>query len=713
MAFTDDNKTTINTTDDSLAEKMSVTGKDYQETSTPGLPEPSESSDIYGMFEPGDCQIVIHHFEINAANEEREDYAHVVHYRDVYSTENFSHRVREQMAYYPGMHSAGAGGTGPGPDEDPFQTNAQKLGDRKLNYWNEAMSSPDNFMKGLENRQADLDYQEMFKGDAKDVAGNVAGAISECIPCFDRLLDGAQLLPDGDLLEIHAMNLKLRTDLLDKWNGLFTDPGFNVDICRLLQYFTKLCPSDLLAIIALLSQYLAKLNLDFSFNLNLIIELIGPILSPFLNALTQWLDKWVQLILGPLICVVDHINMTLYTAQKIKIPLSESQVNLSANIGAAGPGNYNAATESGVSTGLGARYDAFDRSGYDEATGRPYVNEGKSYNPFFEANTKNEAFKTPDSQRYNPEPPEVPREETELALAQARDSFDPDKEDWKYTNAYDQLSAEERQKMWHKIKTDYWVEENVDRPPSIRDADQRDGTRWSIDDVPNSEKEESYRVAEGSYQTSAYPPEKQARPKDATEYYIDAGAIVDPIIQMRNIVVGGIRYVQDWFTWATQLIYDLLGTDFGWMNKKMDNTILKSRIIQLLAMLRAILEAIDKNGLECGLNTNFDSTHLRFILENVMNDKGPYKFRALPDGSFEMTWPTTANDSAGGQEAASGIEQSNDLPQGTTGQPNVPLEGQKYVESGIIIKDCLKKVKESDMSKVREWIADFERRSDG
>ena len=710
MAFTDDNKTTINTTDSSEAEKLTVEGKDYQKSSIDGFPGVDEENALYEMFEPGDCQLIIHHFEIQAANEEREDYAHVVHYRDLYSTENFSHRVREQMAYYPGMHSAGAGGTGPGPNKDPFQTNAQKLGDQNLNYWNESLSSPENFMTGLQGAQNDLDYTEMFKGDKKDVAKNIASAVSECIPCFDRLLDGAQLLPDGDLLEIHALNIKMRFDLLDKLKGLFNNPGFNIDICKLLEYFTHLCPSDILAMIALLSQYLAKLNLDFKFNLNLIIELIGPILSPFLDGLTQWLDKWVQLILGPLICVVDHINMTIYTAQQFKLPLSETQINTEANLGGAGPGLFNVSSQNEANVGLGTRYDAFDRSGYDPVTGQPLVNDGRSYNPFFEANSKNEAFKTPDSQRYNPEAPKVPQEEVDLALAEARDSFNSDGE-FKHTNAYDQLSAEERQEMWHKIKTDYWVDENVDRPPPLRDVDNRDGTRWSKDNTPTSEKD-LYVGKDGKYNTSAYPPEKQARPKDATDYYIDAGAIVDPIIQMRNIVVGGIRYIQDWFTWATQLIYDLIGTDFGWMKKKMDNTILKSRIIQLIMMLKAIIEAIGKNGLQCGTHTNFDSGHLRFILEDIMSKNGPYKFEAQPDGSFIMKLPATADGSASGHENADGVNQPNNTQTAST-KDNSANNGQNYLESGIIIKDCLKKVKESEVSKVREWIADFERRSDG
>jgi hypothetical protein len=710
MAFTNDNETYINTTESSQAEKLSVDGNDLN--SSPSDILNGKASDVYSMFEPGDCQLVIHYFEINAANEEREDYAHVVHYRDVYSTENFSHRVREQMAYYPGMHSAGAGGTGPGPNEDPFQTNAQKLGDKNLNYWNEAMSSPEDFMTGLQGAQADLDYTEMFKGDSKNVTKNIASAITECIPCFDRILDGAQLLPDGDLLEIHALNIKMRTDLLDKLKGLFNNPGFNVDICQLLEYFTHLCPSDILAIIALLSQYLAKLNLDFSFNLNLIIELIGPILSPFLDGLTQWLDKWVQLILGPLICVVDHINMTIYTAQQFKLPLSEAQVNTEANLGAALPFQFNASSQDETNLGLGARYDAFDRNGYDPETGEPLINDGRSYNSFFETKSKNKAFETPDVERYNPEVPNVPIEEVELALAEIKYSSTKNTEA-NSLNAYDQLSAEERQSMWHKIKTEYWEDENVDRPPPLRDVDNRDGTRWSPDDQPQSEKD-FYASKNVSYNTSAYPPEKQAKPKDATDYYIDAGVIVDPIIQMRNIMVAGIRYMQDWFTWATQLIYDLIGTDFGWMKKKMDNTILKSRIIQLLMMLKAIIEAIDKNGLKCGTRTNFDSGQLRFILEEVMSKNSPYEFKARPDGTFEMTLSTTGTGSASGIETANGINQSNALSQAAAAEQNIFAGNeQNYIGSGIIIKDCLKKVKESEASKVREWIADFERRSDG
>lgn len=714
MGFPDDKKVTFNTDQSSIAEELSTQGTT---TATPGLP--STDSEISNIFEAGDCQLVIKHFELQSSHWQEEEYAHVVHYKDIYSTEHFSTRVREQLAYYPGMHSAGAGGTGPGPDKDPFKTNAQKMGDRNLNYWSESMTSPENFMEGLKNEDAGINYSEMFKGDSGDTAKNVASAVAKCVPCFDRIFDGAQLLPDGDLLEVHALNIKMRFDLLDKLKSLLKNPGFTVDICQLLKYFAGQCPEDLLTILALLTQYLAKLNLDFSVNSDLIIELIGPLLSPFLNAVTQWLDKWVQIILAPMICIIDNINMTIYTAQQLKLPLTEGQVNLGYDAGVAGPGLTNAASDGQFSVGLGQRYDAFDRSGYDEATGTPLRNKGKSYNPFLKAESNNSVFRTPSSQRYNPQSPVPPVEETELALAQAREGLfrrqEDNTEDSNGKKSYKDLSSQERQDLWSSIKTDYWVDENVDRPPPLTDTNPKDGTRWSKDNTPPSEKDLILNK-NVSYETSAFPPEQQANPLNGTDYYIDAGDLVSPIIQMRNIVIGGVRYVQDWFKWATQLIYDLIGTDFGWMNKKMDNTILKSRIIQLIKMIKAILEAEAKNGLECGINTNFDSSHLRFILEDVMSKQGPYKFKARKDGDFDLILPTTASGSASGSQNASGINLPNDQPQGTIdniSSTSSTTDEQKTISSGIVVKDCLKQVKESEASKVREWIADFERRSNG
>ena len=624
--------------------------------------------DPNNVFQAGDYQIIIRHFEIESSQWKEEDYVWASHYRDVYSTENFAVRVRQQMDYYPGMHNPNTAG---GPD--PFQTNAKQMGDATLNYWNQSMVSPDAFMAGLKGRQRDVDWGEIFTDPS---VKNIGAAITECIPCFDRIFDGAQLLPDADLLEIHLLNIRLRFDLLDKLMDLLKNPGYNIDICKLLEMFSHLCPADLLAILAVLSQYLAKLNLDFNFNLDLIIELLGPILSPFLDALSQWLDKWVQMIIAPIICVIDNINQTIYIAQQFKLPFSESKINLDYSIGSA---------NSNIFKNIGAFSDAQSKGGFSAGTG----DGAGGYSPYAEGYGQAELFNQPDSQMYNPQPPEVPQEEWDFAWSQIQNDVGVGTSD---------LTKEEQQKMWEEIKARKWAYENQIPPPL--QTPRNDGTRWSPDDIPLSEK---LNWSKG-FTSKNNPPENQAVPKAADEYYIDAGALIDPIIQVRNIIQGAIQYVKDWFEWVTQLIYDLLGVDFGWMNKKMGQTMLKTNIIQLIYMIEALLSAIAKNGLKCGINSNFDESQLRYILEKQFTKQGAYTFKALPDGSFELVPPVSfGRDLQDVSDAAQGTVQTEDTGAAST--------EQKTAGSGIIIKDCLKEVSSSDLKKVRDWIADFERRS--
>ena len=49
----------------------------------------------------------------------------------------------------------------------------------------------------------------------------------------------------------------------------------------------------------------------------------------------------MQIILQPSICVIDHINEIIITAQQAKIPLSEAGVNIEADLGGADPFHEN------------------------------------------------------------------------------------------------------------------------------------------------------------------------------------------------------------------------------------------------------------------------------------------------------------------------------------------------------------------------------------
>lgn len=624
-------------------------------------------------FKDHDYGIIIKAFEVEAQNWEEEDYALAYHYKDVYGTQNFSNRVREQMNYYPGMHQ-----TNTAPEENPFLTEAEKNSQNTLNFWNTAMDNPDAFNNGLRSRQEDFDYASIFGSDAsaEERAQEFGKMVTECIPCFDELLNMDQLLPSGDLLEIHAMNIKIRTDILDKIKTLFDDPGAYIDVCQLLDLFSHICPRQLLAMVAMLTQYLAKLNLDVKFNIDFIIQLVGPILSPFLDSLSQWLDMWIQVILKPIICIVDNINETILIAQSMQIPFSDVSGDVSLDLDIAAPGHQNISADQNIAGG--ATSGPGDRESGAGAWG----------------SFQWEHFNTPQEEKYNPTIPEYPIEETQMAREEIAEAWSP---------SYSEVEREERDRRWADLR----AKEEAKRkqvPPPLENPD-RNGQRWSKDDIPNSEK----HVTNGEFDAGYYPPEEQSRPTEAVKYF-DASPLVNSIVQLRNILQGAVQYVEDWFTYVTQMIYDLLGTEVGWMAKKADNTMLKSRIIQMLQMVRAILRAIKRNGLQCGLdNSNFNQAQLQYILEEELNpNPSSVNFVVNNDGTITLTKPMANIEDTSSSTTSTTTTVTGATPDQQISEPET--NKTKPVSSGIIIKTCFKNFSKADYDRTSKWIADFEKR---
>jgi hypothetical protein len=671
MGFVDDEHVALNT-------DKTVYKKDKGQTVKANIKNP---------FAAQDYAIIINAFEKEAANWSDEDYALAYEYKDVYSTRNFSERVREQMNFYPGMHQ-----TSSVPSKDPAYTEAKKMSEKRLGYWNNAMDSPDGFMNALRNNSQDFDYTTIFGTDAsaKSRAEHIGKIVTECIPCFGRKLDLEEILPDGDLLEVHAINTKIRTDLLDRIKGLLDDPGMNIDICELLSLLSKQCPQDLVAMMILFSQYLAKLNLDIKFNIDFITNLVGAILSPFLNALSQWLDKWIQMIVGPMLCVLDHINEVIITVQQAKIPLSEGSLSVDADIGVADPQHENQylGLDAGVSGARGSW-----------------------------ASGEYERFNTPDSQKYNAKEPDWPEEEVELAKTEMKEGFNP---------SMSKAEREATDAKWKELRIKHQKEQR-EIPPPLRAGSQRDGTRWSKDDIPNSEKI-SYSFGKDDY----HPPEKQQKVARSEKYW-DPAPMANAIVQMRNIMQGALQYVNDWFTYITQMIYDLLGTDYGWMKKKTGTSMLKSRVIQLINIIRSMLSAISQNGLKCGENSNFDQEQLKFILEDGLNKFSPTKFKVMDNGDIKVILPSSV-DAPDAQSVSDDVEdfqtekakaeanaKTNEEAGVVVGpdinvdndKANIDAVKQKSVESGIIVKNCLKDMTSDQLDKARQWIAEYERRANG
>ena len=314
-----------------------------------------------------------------------------------------------------------------------------------------------------------------------------------------------------------------------------------------------------------------------------------------------------------------------------------------------------------------------------------------------------ERFNTPDSEKYNPTRPEAPSEEIEMSQQEIQESWNP---------SFSEAEREEQNEKWDELKEKQRKKERT-IPPPLKQEDRRDGTRWSKDDIPNSEK----TTKEYSFGEEYHPPEKQPRPQEAEKYW-NPEPLVNSVVQLRNILQSGIQYVQDWFTYITQMIYDLLGTDFGWMSKKTGTSILKSRIIQLIMLVKSLLKAMSQNGLKCGSNSNFDFNQMKFVLEDGLNKYSDTKFEVQDNGDIKVIPPggtlDSTDNSKGPEDTTetkgndSGIDAGPD--KGTIKVSATKESQQKSSESGIIIKNCLQDLTANELADARKWIASYEGR---
>ena len=137
-------------------------------------------------------------------------------------------------------------------------------------------------------------------------------------------------------------------------------------------------------------------------------------------------------------------------------------------------------------------------------------------------------------------------------------------------------------------------------------------------------------------------------------------------------------------------------------------------------IIKSILTARSQNGLKCGTDSNFDEDQLKFILEEGLNKFSATKFKVLDDGSIQVT-PFGANDLPDAQDLSDQLQKDFNDP-GVYMGPDIGTVDdskkaeqvkQKSVKSGIIVKNCLKDLTTDELSKTRQWIAEYERRYNG
>jgi len=143
------------------------------------------------------------------------------------------------------------------------------------------------------------------------VADLLAKRMKECFPCEFRF-DSAEAYwtKMWDEMREHWERVgKTYESMLNQLLGLqdfFNLDNAVADICKLQQFFTDFfCIPDLQRMIASLMAVLAKLAIELSSSFGMILNLIAPLMTPFLQSVLNTLTQYAMLIVRPMQCAID------------------------------------------------------------------------------------------------------------------------------------------------------------------------------------------------------------------------------------------------------------------------------------------------------------------------------------------------------------------------------------------------------------------------
>lgn len=146
-----------------------------------------------------------------------------------------------------------------------------------------------------------------------DPNSKIGSILKECIPCGRRSLS----LDDIEFSNPFAQTLE---DLKNKYaqllrmlNALTIGDQFEEDLCDLLRLWNAQCIPDLFGIISLLGILYAKYtDAAFASWRNFLNSLIGPFLTPIIGPLVHNLERYIDMIVDPLVCVVEALEAQMY-----------------------------------------------------------------------------------------------------------------------------------------------------------------------------------------------------------------------------------------------------------------------------------------------------------------------------------------------------------------------------------------------------------------
>jgi len=162
------------------------------------------------------------------------------------------------------------------------------------------------------------DYLLPGGAEKQEVVGGktLAEIINECVPCRVRLMSPSELWEKIQ----SGVNAQLKMQwgafqaMLEQIKSLlnFFSGDAILDFCNFLAFFSKfICIPDLRRIIAMLMVMMSNVAFELTNVFDLVVQLIGPLMLPFLNVIFGLLQQFMFMIVEPIQCIIESISQFL------------------------------------------------------------------------------------------------------------------------------------------------------------------------------------------------------------------------------------------------------------------------------------------------------------------------------------------------------------------------------------------------------------------
>jgi len=147
-------------------------------------------------------------------------------------------------------------------------------------------------------------FKEKYKGNFLN------SLLQDCIPCDFRIASINALNPFAGLIAMFEGDLIAKfTALISQFKQLLTNNDILDDICSLLNFLNFQCIPDLFGMLSTLSMLMLKLaDIKLLNPTGLFQGMLSAIFSPIFTGLAGLLDKYIQLILGPIDCIINSLD---------------------------------------------------------------------------------------------------------------------------------------------------------------------------------------------------------------------------------------------------------------------------------------------------------------------------------------------------------------------------------------------------------------------